>query len=134
MSYIEDNLMPNEQVILYAKVHPAIFLQSIITFIVGLLIFFGNIKNVVSTPNGGASNPATAAQILGSSMLCFSLFIFLSAIILAAQALIIMLTTEFGVTNYRVIAKTGFIRRVTLEILLSKIESVGVNQNILGRF
>ena len=44
-----------------------------------------------------------------------------------------MLTTEFAVTNRRVIAKTGFIRRRTLEILLQKVESVAVYQDILGR-
>ena len=36
-------------------------------------------------------------------------------------------------TNRRVIAKHGFIRRHTLEMLLSKVESVTVSQNILGR-
>jgi uncharacterized membrane protein YdbT with pleckstrin-like domain len=49
------------------------------------------------------------------------------------QAIIIMVSTEFGVTNRRIIAKTGFIRRQSLEILLSKVESVFVNQTILGR-
>jgi uncharacterized membrane protein YdbT with pleckstrin-like domain len=44
-----------------------------------------------------------------------------------------MFTTEFAVTNRRLIAKTGLIRRQTLEILLSKVESVSVDQNILGR-
>ena len=44
-----------------------------------------------------------------------------------------MLTTEFAVTDKRVIAKTGWLRRHTLEMLLQKIESVAVNQNILGR-
>ena len=44
-----------------------------------------------------------------------------------------MLTTEFAVTNRRVIAKMGFIRRHTLEMLLLKIESVAVQQSILGR-
>jgi uncharacterized membrane protein YdbT with pleckstrin-like domain len=58
---------------------------------------------------------------------------FISSIVLGLQALIMMFSTEFGVTNRRVIAKTGFIRRHTLEILLPKIESVSVNQNIIGR-
>lgn len=44
-----------------------------------------------------------------------------------------MRTTEFAITNRRIIAKTGFIRRHTLEIFLQKIESIEVNQNILGR-
>src|SRR5271169_3895129 len=43
------------------------------------------------------------------------------------------LTTETDVTNKRVVHKTGFIKRRTFEIALDKIESVDVNQSILGR-
>lgn len=42
-------------------------------------------------------------------------------------------TTELVVTNKRVIAKFGFISRQTIEINISKIESIQVNQGILGR-
>ena len=42
-------------------------------------------------------------------------------------------TTETDVTNMRVAHKTGFIKRRTFEISLDKIESVDVNQSILGR-
>lgn len=40
---------------------------------------------------------------------------------------------EFAVTNKRVIVKTGLISRRTLEMNLSKIESVKVDQSIFGR-
>jgi len=42
-------------------------------------------------------------------------------------------TDEFAITNKRVIIKVGLIRRKTLEMNLSKIESVNVYQTILGR-
>jgi uncharacterized membrane protein YdbT with pleckstrin-like domain len=42
-------------------------------------------------------------------------------------------TDEFAITNKRVIIKTGLISRRTVELNLSKIESVNVNQSILGR-
>jgi uncharacterized membrane protein YdbT with pleckstrin-like domain len=42
-------------------------------------------------------------------------------------------TTELAVTNRRVIAKFGFIRRETTEINVGKIESVQVNQSVMGR-
>ena len=41
--------------------------------------------------------------------------------------------SEFGITNKRLIIKTGIFSRRTLELNLSKIESVNVNQSILGR-
>jgi uncharacterized membrane protein YdbT with pleckstrin-like domain len=42
-------------------------------------------------------------------------------------------TTEFGVTNKRVIVKTGFIRRHTLELLLRQVEAISVDQSLTGR-
>lgn len=42
-------------------------------------------------------------------------------------------TDEFAITNRRIIVKTGLISRHTLEMNLSKIESVNVDQTILGR-
>ncbi len=40
---------------------------------------------------------------------------------------------EFVVTNKRVIVKTGLISRRTLEMNLNKIESVNVDQSVMGR-
>ena len=42
-------------------------------------------------------------------------------------------TSEFVVTNKRVIVKVGVIRRYSLELLLSKIEGLRIEQGILGR-
>ena len=42
-------------------------------------------------------------------------------------------TTEIVVTNHRVIYKKGFIRRRTAEMNMDKVESVTVNQTIMGR-
>lgn len=47
--------------------------------------------------------------------------------------LIAMNTSEFCVTNRRIVMKTGLIARRTMEMNLSKIESVNVDQNLLGR-
>ena len=41
--------------------------------------------------------------------------------------------SEFAVTNRRIIIKTGFISRRTIEMNLSKIESVNVDQPVMGR-
>lgn len=50
-----------------------------------------------------------------------------------AVAAIRFLTTELAITNKRVIAKFGLISRETIEINLQKIESIRVNQGVLGR-
>lgn len=41
--------------------------------------------------------------------------------------------SEYVITNRRIIIKTGFIARNTFEMNLSKIESVNVEQSIMGR-
>jgi uncharacterized membrane protein YdbT with pleckstrin-like domain len=135
MSYIQDNLMPNEKVLFIARIHPAVFLPSIVSFILTIVLFIYGFSQAATTSTAGAPTPPIneAKTIAGMFLLCFSGFLFLYSILLGLQALIIMFTTEFGVTNRRVIAKTGFIRRHTLEMLLPKIESVAVHQNILGR-
>lgn len=42
-------------------------------------------------------------------------------------------TTELAITTKRVIVKSGFIRRSTVEINISKVESIQVDQEVLGR-
>lgn len=56
-----------------------------------------------------------------------------AAFTLLISPIIARKTSEFAVTNKRVIIKTGFISRRTIELNLSKIESVQVEQGILGR-
>jgi len=61
-----------------------------------------------------------------------ALFLLL-AILTGIASFIRYSTSEFGITNKRVLAKVGFIRRNSLEVLLSKVEGIQVNQGILGR-
>jgi uncharacterized membrane protein YdbT with pleckstrin-like domain len=42
-------------------------------------------------------------------------------------------TTEVAITDRRIIHKTGFIRRNTIEMSVEKVESVDVKQSLLGR-
>ena len=42
-------------------------------------------------------------------------------------------TTEFAVTDKRLIAKTGLISRSTVEMFLDKVESLHVEQSVAGR-
>lgn len=50
-----------------------------------------------------------------------------------AAPLIAKHTTELAITNRRIIAKFGLISRSTFELNLAKIESIRVEQSILGR-
>jgi uncharacterized membrane protein YdbT with pleckstrin-like domain len=62
------------------------------------------------------------------------IFLRLKALLtLSIAALIERATSEFAVTNRRVIIKVGLVARRTVELNLSQVESVGVDQSIFGR-
>jgi uncharacterized membrane protein YdbT with pleckstrin-like domain len=44
-----------------------------------------------------------------------------------------LMTSEFAVTTSRLIFKIGLVARYTTELLLAKVESIGVHQSLLGR-
>ena len=62
-----------------------------------------------------------------------SLFFFGIGLLFWLIAWIQYKTTELAFTNKRVIAKFGFVSRKTVELNISKVESIQVNQGILGR-
>lgn len=116
MGYIDANLMGGERIVHRSKLHWIVFLGPIVFFLIAFIIalmFFVTGKDV-------------AVGI-------FSTFIFLMAIIWAVGAFITFKTSEFGITNKRVLIKVGFISRNSLETLLTKVEGIQVEQGILGR-
>lgn len=54
-------------------------------------------------------------------------------LILLAIAYVRYRSTELAITTLRVIAKFGFISRHTVEINLNKVESIEVEQSVIGR-
>jgi len=71
-----------------------------------------------------------------------SLYLFLGVVLLPAFGLGLILlaiayvkykSTELAVTNKRVIAKFGFVSRRTVEMTLSKVETIQVVQTVMGR-
>jgi uncharacterized membrane protein YdbT with pleckstrin-like domain len=117
--YIDDILQPGEKVLYSTNVHWIFYLPAIAAWIVALALFVGSQMFVTET----------------AMWLCLSL-----AVIAALVAVYWMLgawfhrwTTETDVTNLRVVHKTGFIKRRTFEMSMDKVESVDVNQSILGR-
>ena len=101
MGYVENNLMRDERIVYQAKLHWIIFTWSALSAFLGLLVL---------------PQDARAAG-----------FFFILSILLSINPLLQYLTSEFAVTNKRVLVKVGFISRHTLELLLSKVETVGVD-------
>jgi len=110
MSYIEKNLMDGESILYRSNLHWIVFLWPIIWF------FFA----VILLRRGGDTAASGGLLIL-------------IAIITGVSSFISYKTSEFGITNKRVIVKVGFIRRNSLEVLLNKVEGIQVSQGVLGR-
>jgi len=55
------------------------------------------------------------------------------AILLTVNRYIRLVTSEFAVTNKRLLIKIGLVQRHTPELLLGKVETIGVEQEIYGR-
>jgi uncharacterized membrane protein YdbT with pleckstrin-like domain len=71
----------------------------------------------------------TGLFILGVLLLVVAI-----GLVFLAMAWINMRSTEIAITNKRIIAKFGFIRRNTVEISLDKVEALRVEQGVWGRF
>lgn len=79
-------------------------------------------------------NLGAGEHIVYEAKLHWIIFVSLKALFtLFIPPLIALSTSEFAITNKRVIIKVGLISRRTLEMNLNKIESVNVYQGILGR-
>jgi len=58
---------------------------------------------------------------------------FVLALLAFLQASFRRSITELAVTDHRVIYKRGFLRRHTVEMNMDKVETVDVDQSVLGR-
>jgi uncharacterized membrane protein YdbT with pleckstrin-like domain len=122
MSYVSSVLGRDEAVQYEANVSLLPFLLDL-TF--GLALFVGGIISLGMTLKGklGAIPLET---VLGGGLILWGLFVLVKPIIIKE-------TTELVITNRRIIAKVGLVSRHTIEINLSKVESISVSQSILGR-
>ena len=109
MGYIDKNLMDGEKIIYRTKLHWIVFLGPLILFLIGIILMLDQ-----KTAPGGA-------------------IFFFVAIIWVIAAIISRATSEFGISDKRVLIKVGWISRNSLETLLTKVEGIQVKQGILGR-
>lgn len=109
--------MPEEQVLYRAQLHWAMFFPPAVALAVGFVLFV-----IIVASRGRAT-----------LYLLICLFIFIVGILSGISAVVSYYSTEFALTNKRVIAKTGVLQRRSIELLLPKVESIGVTQPIMGR-
>lgn len=117
--YIDDILQPDEKVLYSTNAHWIFYLPAMAAWILAIFLLFLSRETVIES----------------LVLLCLSTAAVVAMIALywTVKTWFHRWTTETDVTNLRVVHKTGFIRRRTFEMSLDKVESVDVNQSILGR-
>jgi uncharacterized membrane protein YdbT with pleckstrin-like domain len=116
MSYVAKVLQPGEQVVHLVRLHWIMYLPAIIVLIIGLA--------VLAIPST-SDNRVIIYSISGVLLLIAALSAF--------RAWFKQFTTEIAVTDRRIIYKTGFISRHTAEMNMHRVETVAVEQGIIGR-
>ena len=117
MPYVDRVLQEGESVRHIARI-------SWVTYLPGLLLW------AVAGVLAGLLPSAPALHFL---VLTVAAIVFIIGTILLARAWFHRVTTEIAVTDRRIIYKRGFVRRYTVEMHMDKVESVDVDQSILGR-
>ncbi len=110
MSYVDKSLLPDEQVTYRTRLHKIIFVWPAVIALLAVVFL-----------------------IIGSWLAGLGVMLLVAATIGELGIWVRYATSEFAVTNKRVIIKVGLISRRTLEMMLSKIEAVAVDQGIGGR-
>jgi uncharacterized membrane protein YdbT with pleckstrin-like domain len=114
MSYLDDHLLAGERIIYRARLHWSTFAPAIAVVLLGAVL--GIVLRIYQP----------AYWYVGLALAGFGL-------LLAIGPAIRYASSEFAVTDKRVVAKLGFIERESLETLLTKVEAIGVDQGIVGR-
>jgi uncharacterized membrane protein YdbT with pleckstrin-like domain len=117
--YIDEILQPGEKVLYSTNAHWIFFLPAIIGWVVAIAF-------LIASGMVPAGPPALICLALAAIAA-------IAALYKTITAWFHRFTTETDVTNFRVVHKTGFIQRQTFEMSVDKVESVDVNQSILGR-
>ncbi len=113
MSYIDAHLLPGEAVTFRTRLHWKVYLGP---FFFSLLLC---VPLVVLALNSENRSLAWIPGVL--------------ALVSWVKPWLERHSSEFAVTNRRVIIKVGFFNTRSVELLLSKIEAIAVNQSIGGR-
>lgn len=114
MSSLDDQLLAGERIVYRSRSHWILFGAPILVALVGIAL--------------GVTLQLTAHDYwyVGAALVGL-------ALILALPPTVRYLSSDFAVTDKRVLARRGLVRRDSLETLLSKIEGIDVEQNLWGR-
>jgi uncharacterized membrane protein YdbT with pleckstrin-like domain len=132
MSYVDRNLVPGETLLYRTRHHWLVLLGPVF---VGLLLLVPGIALLVEA----VATHDSAGLVVGSATASQQMMAIAGAILAAAAVITFSYgvakrnATEMAVTNRRVLIKTGLTSRRTLDLMLSRVESIGVEESTAGR-
>lgn len=114
MSYIDRNLIEGERVVYRTRLHWLVFAMPILVTVVVLL-------------------PAAWFLLQSPNWQGFAWVPLVVALLVLLPAFIKRQSSDFAVTNKRVMMKSGVMTTRSVELLLNKIEAIAVDQSLVGR-
>ena len=119
MGYAEKVLQPGETIAYRARLHWIVYLVGIVLIVLAVILALA----AVVLPGAGLRLGLIVGALIALFLGLFQML----------RAWFVVANTEIIVTSRRLIYKTGFIARDTIEMNLDKVESVLVEQRLLGR-
>lgn len=118
MNYVNKVIQTNESISARGKLHWIIYIPGITYMFIAIMLclMYLGVEQSEKSVIGPVAGISTIISII-------SLF----------RAWFVRWTTEIAVTNRRIIYKRGFVSRKTIEMNMDKVESVDVDQTIIGR-
>lgn len=116
MGYVERHLLAGERVVYKTRLHWVLFVKPALLVLAGVILMV--LLRQVQDPRW---------------LWIFGAAVALIGLVWAFVHYIEVMTSEFAVTTSRLILKVGLISRYTTELLLAKVESIGVQQGLIGR-
>jgi Bacterial PH domain len=124
VGYIENNLIAGEKVLFKTHLHWIVLVRSLL---LGLLLVAGGLALLIADYELPVQDGEHPAMLIGG------IFLLVLGGASTTSGFIRRNATEVGVTNRRVLIKTGLMERKSIEVLLAKVESIGVEETALGR-
>ncbi len=132
LSYVEKNLIAGETLLYQTRHHWIVLLgptlASLLLGVPGLGLLGESIASMA-----GKSQASGSAGINAGGLGIIGLILLVAAAGTLAYGIAKRNATEMAVTNKRVLIKTGLASRRTLDVMLSRVESIGVEETVIGR-
>jgi uncharacterized membrane protein YdbT with pleckstrin-like domain len=132
MGHVDRNLVPGETLLYRTRHHWLVLLGPVL---VGLLLLVPGVALLVEA----IATHDSAGLVVGSATASPQMMAIAGGVLLAAAIITFIYgvarrnATEMAVTNRRVLIKTGLTSRRTLDLMLSRVESIGVEESTAGR-